>query len=107
MNCAHCGVEINNEGILNKYNKWAFSKNGKHLCKDCGHELNTSFDLPIFLILLLISAFLLGSGLKSMPLAILGIVYMGFAILFGFGSTAFSRIKNWSKQVDKFYEVKR
>ena len=107
MNCAHCGVELNNEGILNKYNRWVFSKNDKYLCKNCGYELDTVFDLPIFIILLFISVFLLGSGLKYMPLAVLGIVYMGFAIFFCFGSTAFSRIKNWSKQVDKFYEGKK
>ena len=107
MNCAHCGVELNNEGILNKYNKWAFSKAGKHLCKNCGYELDTLFDLPIFIILLLISAFLLGNGLKSMPLAILGIVYTGVAIFFGFGSTAIREIKKWFKQIDEFYEGKR
>ena len=107
MNCAHCGVEIRNESILDKYYNWSFSRKGKYLCKNCGQEGRKLFDLPIFIILLLISAFLLGSGLKYMPLAILGIVYMGIAIFFCFGSTAFSRIKNWSKQVDKFYEVKR
>ena len=107
MNCAHCGVEIRNESILNKSYNWRFSKNGKYLCKNCGYEVDTLFDLPIFIILLFISLFLLGGGLEYRPLAILGIVYVFLVILYGFRSTAFSQIKKWFEKVDEFYEGKK
>ena len=107
MNCVHCGVEIKNESISDKYYKWAFSRKGKYLCKNCGHEANALFDLPIFLGLLFMSIFLLGSGLHSAFATTLNVVYVGLIMLFGVGSTAFSQIKKWFKQMDEFYEVKK
>ena len=107
MNCAHCGVELKNESISDKYYKWAFSKDGKYLCKNCGHEGNALFDLPMFLFLFFVSILLLSRELNSILFTILGIIYLGMVILYGFKSTAFSQIKKWYKQVDEFYGVKK
>ena len=107
MKCAHCGKEINKEELWGKLVGFRGYRKGKYLCRSCTFEMEELNDVPVFLVLLLLSVFLLGSSLSSFISLVFGIGVLCFTIIFGLMSTVRSKLKTWSRQMNEFYEAKK
>lgn len=117
MKCVHCSAEIPDKGLWKKIWDWDWRSftTGNYLCETCDSEMMKLQDLPITIIFLFAAFLFLVAGLLSVTHTVIapvgslidGFILLGAAVIFGFRSSAFRKMRDLSRKIDEFYEVKK